>query len=205
MEFWLSWQNNKERLQLPVPPESFEIRQGSLNTTVNINNIGEINLIGKSALAIIDISSFFPVSEYSFVQYRDFPKPYECVDMIENWRKSGKPIRLIITDSNINLPCAIENFSYSEKDGTGDVYFTLNLKEYRFLNVTNQQNNNGYIQDNKRPVDKEIAKEYIVKAGDTLYMIAKKLTGNGENYKTLAQKNNIKNPNIIHPGQKLMV
>jgi len=30
----------------------------------------------------------------------------------------------------------IENLTYSEVDGTGDVYFALELKEYKFIKTT---------------------------------------------------------------------
>lgn len=206
MEFWLSNSTGKEQFQLPVPPESFELSTGNNNTTVNIHNIGEINLIGKGRLATITISSFFPAKVYPFCQYGNFPKPYECVAMIERWKKEGKPIRLIITETNINIAVAIENFNYGEKDGSGDVYFTLELKEYRFINIQTTSNQKGYsIPSTKRPITKSIPNTYTVKPGDTLWIIAKRLTGNGANYKAIATKNGIKDPNKIYPGQKLVI
>ncbi|MGB9813535.1 MAG: LysM peptidoglycan-binding domain-containing protein [Thermovenabulum sp.] len=207
MEFWLTFNNGTEKLRLPVPPESFELSVGNNNTTVNIHNIGEINLIGKGKLATITISSFFPAQEYDFCDYTGFPKPYECVAMIEKWRNSGRPIRFIITETLINLACAIENFNYGEKDGSGDVYFTLELKEYRFVNVQQAAlEQKGYsMPATKRETTKTIPNTYIVKKGDTLWIIAKKLTGKGENYKIIAQKNNIRDPNKIYPGMKLVI
>ena len=205
MEVWLSWQNNKEKFQLPVLPGSFEVGVGNINKRVNINEIGEINLIGKSGLKEMTIESFFPNHEYDFLVTSDIMKPYEYVEMIEGWRTSQKPIRVIITGTPINLPMAIENFSYKEQDGTGDVYFSLELAEYVFLNVKKKKKQKEYKQKTKRPITKEIPKSYTVKKGDTLWVIAKKLTGNGANYKTIAKKNNIKNPNKIYPGQKLVI
>jgi hypothetical protein len=55
--------------------------------------------------------------------------------MIENWIDQKVPIRLIITDTNINKEFSIEGFSYREQDGTGDVYFSLDLKEYRRISL----------------------------------------------------------------------
>lgn len=205
MEVWLSWQNNTERLRLPVLPPSFEVAVGNLNTRVNINEIGNINLIGKSDLKEITIESFFPAQEYYFCEYTGFPSPYECVEIIENWRLSGKPIRLIITETPINLAMAIERFTYRERDGTGDVYYTLELAEYVFTQVKSEIKEKGYTIQIQRPVTKEIPREYVVKSGDTLWAIAKKLTGNGANYTAIAQKNGIKNPNTIYPGQKLVI
>ena len=48
---------------------------------------------------------------------------------------------------------------------------------------------------------------YTVKAGDCLWNIAKKFYGNGAQYTKIynANKNIIKNPNLIYPGQVLTI
>ena len=209
MDYYLSFNNNEERLRLPVIPSSFEITIPHQNTSVDITNLGEINLIGKTGLATLTIESFFPVQAYSFCLYHEFPKPYECIRLLQKWKDSGKPIRVIVTETPINYAMAIESISYSERDGTGDVYFTLDLKEYKFIKTSNTTTTtlNGTIlktPQTKRET-KAVAKEYIVKQGDTLWQIAKKLTGDGENYKAIASKNNIKNPDEISVGQKLVI
>ena len=208
MEIWLSWQNNKERLRLPVLPPNFEVTVGNLNTRVNINEIGNINLIGKSDLKEITIERFFPAQEYYFVEYTGFPKPYDCVDMIEGWRMSGKPIRLIITETPINLALAIDNFTFGERDGTGDVYYNLELSEYVFTETKTVAKQREYTVETKRPTTKEVPKTYTVKSGDSLWAISKKLTGNGNNWRTIYNKNKSvigSNPNLIYPGQKLVI
>lgn len=48
-------------------------------------------------------------------------------------------------------------------------------------------------------------KYVTVEKGDTLWAIAEKHLGNGTKYKTLAALNNIKNPDLIYPGQKIML
>lgn len=210
MEFELSFNDRKEVLQLPVPPSTFTVSKGNLNKTVTTaHTAGEINLLGKGEgkLAGITLSSFFPAQEYYFCLYRGFPKPYQCVEMIEQWRKTGQPVRLIITGTDINMTMGIESFEYGEQDGTGDVYFTLELLEYRFLKAAaEQKTEQGYTQPaTQRPVTKPTPTTYIVRPGDTLWGIAVQLTGNGMNYKVIAQKNGIKNPNLIYPGQKLVI
>lgn len=59
--------------------------------------------------------------------------------------------------------------------------------------------------------EKEIPKnlklpcEYTVKRGDTLWHIAKKFYGRGSLWGIIAKENRLKDPNIIYPGQILMI
>lgn len=207
MEIWLIGNEGKERLRLPVLPASFEVVQEGLNRRMNLSELGNINLIGKPDLQEITLESFFPAQNYYFVEYSGFPEPYICVEMVMSWRGSGKPVDLIITDTPINLPMAIESFSFGERDGSGDVYYQLELVEYVYIKIGSEARAKpGYEEPTgERPTTKEPPKEYVVKEGDTLSEIAKRLTGNSENYKTLAAKNNISNPGLIYPGQKLVV
>jgi 2',3'-cyclic-nucleotide 2'-phosphodiesterase/3'-nucleotidase len=46
---------------------------------------------------------------------------------------------------------------------------------------------------------------YVVKEGDTLSYIAMVFTGKPSNYKKIAADNNIDNPDLIFPGQKIKV
>jgi len=52
------------------------------------------------------------------------------------------------------------------------------------------------------PSSKSTMKSYTVKSGDTLSAIAKRYS---VEWKTIATYNNIKNPNLIHPGQVLKI
>lgn len=201
MEFWLIQDN--EKLQLPVPPSDYQVDKGMNNTSLIVENIGEINFLGRPKLTPVTVSSFFPAQNYSFCQYTGFPTPYECVALIEKWQTSGKPIRLIIAETKVNMLCSIEDFKYGEKDGTRDVYFTLDLKEYKILSTeitTTVQASNTI-----RPATKSTPTTYTVKAGDTLWSIAKTQYGDGSKYTQIAQNNNISNPSLIQVGQVLQL
>lgn len=53
----------------------------------------------------------------------------------------------------------------------------------------------------KKTVQKEEIINYVVKRGDTLWAISEKYLGSGSKYPQIAQENNIKNPDLIYPGQ----
>lgn len=207
MEYWLIY-SEEEKLRLPVPPASFELQTGNNNTTVNVNSAGEVNIIGKKKLDSLSFSTFFPSKNYTFCQYNNFPAPYECVEMLKKWRDSGKPIRIIITDTDINHTVSIEGFNYGEKAGSRDVEFSLSLKEYRFLKVQSQEKQQSAKTSEKlkdRATTKTVPGEYIVKKGDTLYFIAKDIYQDGNKWRDIANKNGIKDPKSLKVGQRLLI
>jgi len=131
MEFWLKKSDN-EKLQLPVPPSKYSITESVNSSTVNVLGLGEISFIGSAKLfAIPAIESFFPNQNYSFCQYTGFPSPQECVDLLSKWMSEGSVIRYIVTGTKLNIQCTIDSFQYGEEDGSGNITFTLQLKEYR--------------------------------------------------------------------------
>lgn len=208
MQIWIK--QGKKSLRLPVLPASFEITNSQQNTTVNITSFGEVNLIGKRGLVTFTLSSLFPSKVYGFVQYKSFPKPYECVKLIKSWMDD--PVQVTITKTNINLKMTIESFTYSEQDGTGDVYYSIEFKEYRKPKVVakkevkvSKTGTKVTPADTKRASKDVKTTTYIVKSGDTLSAIAKKLTGSSSNYKAIANQNKIKNPNALKVGQKLVI
>ena len=182
-----------------------------------VEGIGEVSFIGKPKLAEIpSIVSFFPNQVYSFCQYSTFPTPKECIDRIEKWMLSGNPIRYIVTGSSVNTECTIEDFEYGEQDGTGDVYFTLTLKEYKVIGATvtaittvaataTTPAKVAAVTAVARPVAKVIPLKYTVKKGDTLWAIAKRQYGDGSKSTVIATKNGLKNPNLIKVGQVLLL
>jgi len=57
------------------------------------------------------------------------------------------------------------------------------------------------------PKDEAVTRTYTVVSGDSLSKIAKKILGNAGRWKEIweANKDQIKNPDLIHPGQVLKI
>ena len=57
------------------------------------------------------------------------------------------------------------------------------------------------------PKDEAVTRTYTVVSGDSLSKIAKKIYGNANRWKEIfeANKDTIKNPDLIHPGQVLKI
>lgn len=207
MELWLKQEETEFRFTI-LPPE-YELTSESNHTQVSLHNLGEINLLGKRKLKNISFSSFFPAQNYYCCQYSNFPTPEESVQLIEEMKEKGV-LRLIMTGTKINMECTIESFVWGENDGTKDINFTLELKEYRRVKLFSEETVSEKVE---AAVTQREAKEvksttYIVKAGDNLSKIAKELTGTSTNWKAIYEQNKGViggNSNRIYPGQELVV
>lgn len=212
---YLSFNNQAESFEFPVLPEEVEIKESGNNKSHILQNIGEITVINTVKAPTLKLEGFFPMHSGPYITSKYLLKPNEYIEKIKRWRDTGKPVRLVITGTSVELSwaCTIEDFSYKEKAGAvGDIEYTISFKEYRWFKVkkveimsdskTSQQ---AITKTEQRPVEKETPKTYTVQKGDTLCSIAKKCLGESSKYKEIAKKNNISNPNVIYPGQVLQL
>lgn len=203
----LSFENRSEVLELPWPLQEHNISSPHNTYSFDTINTGEVLAIGKKKLRQMMISSFFPSKPYPFLFSQTFPEPSVCIEMINKWRLSGKPIRVAIMDTDINLAMAIESFDYGkeEGDGSGDVAFTLSLKEYSYLNVerSKKPSKKAALKDRPREKLSKQTTSYLVKKGDTLWDLADKKLGDGSRWREIAKINKISDPRKLQIGAKL--
>lgn len=127
MEIWLKC--GKDSIQLPILPASYNVTRDAGHETVNVQNLGDVTILGKRGLSSIELESFFPNKDYSFAAYKKKQSPWEYVKKILSWQE--KTLRLVVTKTKINMQVVISSFSYGEEDGTGDIKYKLSLMEYR--------------------------------------------------------------------------
>ena len=177
------WFKTKDKaIRLPVIPSEFERVIDASYDTNAIIGLGDVAVLTSNGLAQLSLSSFFPNNEYSFNEYSNIPKPYDMVRYFKEWKNKGTVVRVIFTGTDINQEMYITNFAYGEKDGTGDVYYTMDLLEYRPIIVpTITENNSNNTQNTNRPTDNNnnsnknntnnTQKTHKVKKGDCLLII----------------------------------
>ena len=138
--------------------------------------------------------------------------------MFRKAQKNMKPVRFIasndITD-DISVMVLVKSVEAVEKAGEeGDKYLSIKLQEYkapgkRYVAVqtvaaTVKQEDTAAAAETNPAVTEN--KTHTVQSGDTLWAIAKKYYGNGGQYTKIASANpDIKNPNLIYPGQVLSI
>lgn len=128
MEIWLK---GSRRVRIPVLPSEYSVTSAQNNTTVNVIGLGDVTLKGMRGLREISFSSFFPRRyDSSYCETSNLRSPRAYVDVIEKLKRAGT-VKLIITGTPINFRCTIESFDWGENDRTGDIAYSLTLKEYR--------------------------------------------------------------------------
>ena len=222
MEMYLK--NDKHIFRFPILPSTINIQDYAIINDSNITGLGDVAIFGGKGLRTIEISSFFPnpKRKYKFVNYPNYPKQWDCVSKIRGYMNNGEVMRFIVTGTEINFQVRITDFTFSQQDGTGDVYYTINLKEYREIKISsttpvkrktdNKNRTSSKDKNNNKNKTSTKSKQtiHIVKKGDTLYDIAKKYYGKGSSYKKIIEKNKSKYPSLtkntkIKAGWKLVI
>ena len=124
-------------------------------------------------------------------------------------KNEARRVELRLKFENVKAPLDINKYLSSmtytdeEEDKADDLQLTFDDRERKWLGdwlkIT------PTVVRTTKQVSKEVQQEnvinYTVKKGDTLWAIAKQYLGSGTKYPQIASENNIKNPNLIYPGQ----
>lgn len=121
------------------PLNSLSLTTNRRFKTVDILNFGEVDIF-KPGESIQEISfdTLFPV-EYDSSYCRDSINltPNDTVSLIEYWQQQETPVRLIVTDININELVTISKFSHEVRGGeVGDIYASLTFRNYREMTIS---------------------------------------------------------------------
>lgn len=211
-QMWITANGEKEKLRLPVHPEEIEVKMGGKNTSVDIAGLGEITIMQDRPAAVISFSCYFPAARFPGVQVSSLTPPATLAKKIWDWKNSKKPVHFLVTGTGFNMHCTIEDYQCSEEGGdVGTLYYSLTLKEYREVSarqvkVDKPTKKASLPADTNTRTDNRVQPStYTVKRGDCLWNIAKAHLGSGSRYTEIANLNKdiIKNPNLIYPGQVL--
>lgn len=199
------FKGGSRELTLPVTPESYQVEKGVNVEVVNIHELGDAILAGYGTLATIQIACMFPAQDYPFARESD---PEQYVEQFEKWVEKKTKLRYVVSGTGVNLPVIVQSFSHGERDGTGDVYADIVLREYRALQAVKVAG--AAAGKPREPVTKASGASvtpYTAKAGDCLCAICRKAYGDGSYAmaQRLAAYNNRPNPNILYVGEVLQI
>ena len=134
MDIVLSVNNRADILTIPVIPPFFTVTKPQGNHVFETVSKGELQLIGTPKLKGISWETFFPVRDYSFLKDRSM-WGWDYIYKLDTWIAEKLPIRLVITDTPINMAVAVKNFEYTIKSD-GDLWYKLEFEEFPLLEET---------------------------------------------------------------------
>ena len=204
-------------VELPTPAK-LTVKIKSKNKTLILLNEGEINFLRTPGLSEIVLPLTLPMLGGS-------RSPDYYLGILEKLKTSKETTRFILvrvapngrTLYDTNMQVSVEDYNIVEdaKDGL-DVRVDVNLKQWRsygtktvVVEQPKEQTKPKTVtveQEQDKPTAPK-AKTHTVVRGDTLWGIAKKYYGNGAQYTKIynANKDKIKNPNLIYVGQVLTI
>ncbi len=202
---------------LPVPPERIQTTFGGKNKSYDLISDGEINFLKNSAPTVFEFEFLVPCQKYPFATYENhFIDAKNFIDHFNAIKVNKKPIKFKIIRNkangeflyDTNLSVALEEYSVSEDANLlFDAKFKVRLKEFREVKTSLINKSKVSSSPTRSTATKPTAKTHKVVSGDTLFGIAKKYYGDGNLYPKIfnANKDKIKNPNLIYPNQVITI
>lgn len=131
------------------------------------------------------------------------------IDSLESYHQKGKYVKYVGRNSMSNALITKFDTGYTNQI-TGGCTFSMEIKQVRIAKAAYVAQGNKVTGKQTQVTKKKTstAKKYhTVKKGDTLWAIAKKYYGNGNQYKKIFNENKsiIKNPDLIYVGQKILI
>lgn len=208
-------------VELPITPSKLETKIKGNNKTVNLINGGDVNILKLPGLTEISFEALIPQVKYPFAG--EFRRASYYTEKLRALKNSKKPFNFNVKRSlpsgselfEQSMNVSLEDYTITESADNGfDLKIAIKLKQFKEYSTktvnfrTDADGKTIATTQKTRPAENAPnIKSYTVKNGDTLWSIAKKYLGNGAKYKEIynLNKDKIKNPNLIYPGQILEI
>lgn len=213
---------------LPIPPKKLELKISNQNKTYDLMNYSEINVLKNPGLTSIEFEVLLPNVKYPFAMYKNnFQNAKYYLGILEKLKVNRSAFQFIVIRKfpngtgifDTNIKVSVEDYTITDTTDEGfDTKVKIKLKQYREYSTKTVK---VTIKQYKPPVvtrtvttnntatvaAKPSGQNYTVKRGDCLWNIAKRFYGNGSKYTTIynANRDKIKNPNLIYPNQVLWI
>ena len=214
-EFYITQIETNQKIQLSMPPESVSVKFAQNFRTFNIIHLGEIKLPRGEKLTGVSWNGILPgqkTAAYRFINSEAWIEPTQIIKQFESWKnnhweKNTSKLRLMITQTAINLDVYLENFSHKYVGGMGNVEYNINFIAAKELTVQTVKEMDGEQKETLEERPSPSTESVTVKSGDTLWGIAQQKLGDGSRWQEIydLNKDKISNPDLIYPGQEFQM
>ena len=210
-EFYLT--ADGEEIQLCMPPEEIRVKSSANFRTFNVVEIGEIKIPKGEQLTAISWRGTLPgagVLLYSSIKKAAWDRPNELIKIINRWREKGTKLKLLITQTPVNLDVYVKNFDYTAKGGLGDYSYDISFVAAKPLLVQTVAESDAARQ--RQQTGFELLPRATLKPRtglhmtylDTAWTVAQLLRGNGGDWEKLLDDNGISSPDAIDIGDVIL-
>ena len=207
-------------IELPVTPSKLSLKIKNNNKTVNLVNEGDVNVLKLPGLTEISFEALIPQTKYPFAVNVNSASYY--LAKLEELKTSKKAFKFVVVRTKpsgeilfkTDMRVSLEEYTIEEDADNGlDLIISIELKQYRDYGtkivkiIEKQEQTIATVKQQRETDSAPNNKTYTVVAGDCLWNIAKKYLGNGARYNEIynLNKDKITNPNLIYPGQVLIL
>lgn len=221
MSYAIFFDKDNVTYRLPVNPEEIQTSSVQAIEKYEILKLGQIAIPTHMELAEYNFEVELPHLPSHYIETPgNFKTSDYYLNLFRTWREKKEPVRFIASNGigdDINTLVLIEELTVVENAGEeGDKYVELQLLEYRIFGkksvvVSTEVPAPRYLAEKKEVAQESVSPKssgtHVVASGDTLWAIAKKHYGDGSKCNIIfnANKDKIKNPNLIYPGQQLRI
>ena len=202
-------------IELGINPESITVSESRDNIKENIDAIGDVYFPGKRGLKSVSISTFLPRSKSKFRKRGSLQTELE---LINRWISEDVILRVVISKPTINFKAILDSKSITLKEGDLDVYIDLKFTEVKDIDIPTVEsvsifkkaedtagNTDVALSDRGAENAPKSGNVEIVNSKTTLWGLAKKYYGNGEEWKKIAEVNGISDPKKLREGMQILI
>ena len=188
-----------EVIQFCMLPEEINVKSTTSFRSYNIVERGEVKIPKGEQLKTVTWNGLLPSARmllYNFIRHEVWEQPLEIVRALQRWRESGDKLRLLITQTEVNLDVYLKSFDTEYKGAHGHIKYSINFiaaKEMKILTVEeadaqkSRAKDNSAFEINRRATMKSKAGARIAQINN-IWDLALILTGSGGNWESVAEQ-----------------
>lgn len=188
VDIYIREKTGTREIRVPIIPEEIQFTSGDATAVAyDIIGLGPVEVPSGTELGGWKWKSEFPgeLRKNDPMQRGEWiaPKTYDSI--LNDWKKKGTELNLLVTGYPINADVYLKGYSASAAGAFGDISYEIAFAESRKIVVTTTTEK----QPESRPSSTSSTSTYTIKSGDTLWAISKKFYGNGNKWSTIYNAN----------------
>jgi len=209
MDLYMTEKETGAKIALSLLPDSVKAKVSANVISYNFISVGEVKMPSGQKLRQFSWSGVFPgkkTAALPFVKSQFWKPPKTIINTMENWRKKGTHIILMLTETPLNCTTYLSSFEHTFKGGLGDVQYSVTFMEYKPVKVyalgesmKESMKSDNNIDSGSRPASQTPntetatnsaqASAYTTKFGDSVWKIAQEKLGDGGRYQEIIDMN----------------